>query len=182
MQKSRRNHGARGRAKRAPLVADRRANGAQGEIDVIKRVLCPNCESRLVQLPPSFPIFDVQCSRCLFRAQVKSAKTAPKGEVFGGGWDIIAHHKRAGGLAPPLIASFSWSSKGHPQRAIFFFPFLRPHNMRSRVRSLGGAHPGYREFNYVGLFDQEVPRVLLYSQGDWQRRKKRAQGAAPTSD
>src|SRR5436189_501349 len=154
MVKPLRNQRAPVRPKRAALpVTDRRANGDQGEAEVIKLVPCPNCESRLMKLPPSFPIYDVQCRRCLFRAQVKSAKCPPKGEVFGGGLDIMAHVKRAGALAPILITNFSWRIRGRIQQAIYLFPFIGAHNMRPRVRSQKGLRPGYREFNYVGLMD-----------------------------
>jgi DNA-directed RNA polymerase subunit RPC12/RpoP len=142
-----------------------RRRGEQGERDIIAKVKCPHCRSRLMQLPPSFPIYDVQCTRCLFRAQVKSARTKPKGELFGGGWEIMEKSLRAGQLVPPLIVNFRWRAKGKSCQAIYFFPFISKANMRPRTRSRRGRRPGYREFNYVNLLKDNVPRISLLLRG-----------------
>ena len=42
-----------------------------------------------MKLPAGYPIYDVQCTACAFRAQVKSANSKPKNEIFGTGWDIM---------------------------------------------------------------------------------------------
>jgi len=63
----------------------RKSRGDQGEDEVVQKVKCPNCRSKLMKLPPSFPLYDVQCTRCLFRAQIKSARCKPKNEIFGAG-------------------------------------------------------------------------------------------------
>lgn len=140
-------------------------SGFGGEMEITKYVACPGCNSPLVLLPKGFPLYDIQCSRCIFRAQVKTNRCAPKGQIFGAGYDILESSRRAGQLIPPLIAHFNWVDKsgdGSLRREVYFFPFLTDSNIRLRVRSAGGARPGYREFNYVGLFNDNVARMCLF--------------------
>jgi len=113
-------------------------------------------------LPPQFPIYDVQCTRCLFRAQVKTVGEKPRGVLFGAAFEIVERNKRTGQLPAPLIANFRWRSDGRWKQEIYFFPFLTQANVRSRRRSKDGARTGYREFNYVGLLAENVARVRLY--------------------
>ncbi len=136
--------------------------GDQGEDDVIKKVPCPNCGMRLVRLPKNFPLYDVQCEGCVFRAQVKTNRSPPKDQVFGSGREILRHFKAGGQLIPPLIANFCWSKGSKPQQKIIFYPFLTKDNIKGRVRSKRASHPGYKEFNYVGLLDEETPKVVVY--------------------
>lgn len=136
-------------------------SGQTGERDVVRLVRCPNCDSKLMRLPPQFPIYDIQCTRCLFRAQVKSVAGKPRDELFGGGYAIRERYKRTGGLPAPLIANFHWKERGVMRREVYFFPFLTDANIRRRRRSAESAHPGYREFNYFGLLGDQVARVRL---------------------
>jgi hypothetical protein len=143
-------------------MAKSHQSGSDGEAEVVQAVKCPNCGSSLMALPVSFPLFDVQCKRCLFRAQVKTARCPPKNEIFGAGWDILEKNRKAGHLIPPLIAHFHWKDKtGQARRKVYFFPFLTDDNIRLRTRSSNGKRPGYREFNYVGLLGENVPRMVL---------------------
>jgi len=41
-------------------------------------------------LPKNYPLYDVQCTGCLFRAQVKTNNSKPRLAIFGAGWDIIS--------------------------------------------------------------------------------------------
>lgn len=147
--------------------------GDRGEADVVRRVKCPNCDSALMKLPPSFPLYDVQCTRCLFRAQVKSAGCPPKSEVFGSGWNILEKNRRVGHMIPPLIVNFHWTVGGRTSREVYFFPFLTRVNLRPRERSVRGKRPGYREFNYIQLFAHNVPRMLLTRSGINRARRRR---------
>lgn len=142
-------------------------SGSLGENDVIATIRCPNCRSELLLLPPSNPLFDVQCNRCIFRAQVKTARCKPKSEIFGAGWDILDKTLKAGQMVPPLIVNFRWEDKttGEDCQAIYFFPFLTRANLKARTRSDDGLRPGYKEFNYVGLDGPEVPRQVLHKSG-----------------
>jgi hypothetical protein len=137
-------------------------HGDRAEAYVVARIRCPNCKARLFRLPQSFPMYDVQCSKCLFRAQVKSASCKPKSQIFGGGWSMMEKNLRTGHFVPPLIVTFRWrSSKGATRHVVMFFPFLTRENLRKRTRSDNGSHPGYKEFNYVNLLRDDVPRRVL---------------------
>jgi hypothetical protein len=148
---------------RSSLVAppSNRSRGDDGELDVIAQVECPHCGHDLQQLPPGFPIFDVQCTRCVFRAQVKTNATKPKGVIFGSGYQVLRHHLLTGQLMPPLIVNFRWTEARRRRQQIVLFPFLTKHNVRQRTRGSKGARPGYSEFNFVGLADEATPRVVL---------------------
>ena len=139
-------------------------SGSKGESEIVRLIRCPNCQSRLMSLPAGFPLFDIQCTRCLFRAQVKTARCAPKSEIFGAGRDILEKNLRAGHLIPPLIVNFHWgATKGKGRiRKVYLFPFLTKRNLRFRQRSENGKRPGYKEFNYVGLLNVDVPQVVLF--------------------
>ena len=146
----------------SPSVNKNKQQGDDGEIDVVRRIACPNCGKRLQQLPPGFPLFDVQCRRCVFRAQVKTNRNKPKDEVFGAGYEILAHFLASGQLIPPLIANFRWREGSSVRQRVIFYPFLTMKNIRRRRRGSSGARPGYEEFNYVGLQKEGTPkRVLL---------------------
>jgi len=148
-------------------------SGNRGELEVIESVTCPNCRSRLMQLPPLFPLFEVQCTRCMFRAQIKTARCKPKSQIFGAGWDVLDKTLKSGQLIPPLIVNFRWTERGLGDcQEIYFFPFLTKNNVRMRQRSPDGKRPNYREFNYIELFSENVPRMLLFER---HARRRRAQ-------
>jgi hypothetical protein len=138
-------------------------SGRAGEAAVVEVVRCPNCQSKLLLLPPGFPLFDVQCTRCMFRAQVKTVRAAPlKDQVFGAGWDVLEKSLKAGQLIPPLILNFQWvdGATNAKRHEVYFYPFLTKDNVRRRQRSDRGQRPGYKEFNYVGLLT--VPQMKLF--------------------
>jgi len=64
--------------------------GDVGEREVVELIPCPNCGKRLMPLPKNYPLYDVQCTGCLFRAQVKTNNSKPRLAIFGAGWDIIS--------------------------------------------------------------------------------------------
>ena len=132
-------------------MAGNQAAGALGEREVCELVRCPNCSKQLVLLPTGFPLFDVQCSRCLFRAQVKTVNGKPRGSIFGAGWDIYEKVLKAGHLAPPLIVNFKWVAKGEPQQEIRFYPFIAKKNVQKYQLSPTARRANYRMFRYVGL-------------------------------
>lgn len=146
---------------RAPAITNQQ-RGDAGERDVIRKVRCPNCGSKLQQLPPSFPIFDVQCTRCVFRAQVKSSNSAPRDEVFGSGHSVLSHYLKAGQIMPPLIVNFRGDKNGRTRQSIMLFPFLTHRNIRRRVRGKRSVREGYKEFNFVGLKHESTPKVVLF--------------------
>ena len=64
-------------------------SGDIGEKEVVDCVPCPNCGKSLMLLLPNYPLYDVQCIGCSFRAQVKTSKLKPKKQIFGAGWQIM---------------------------------------------------------------------------------------------
>ncbi len=111
-------------------------------------------------LPRNYPLYDVQCTGCSFRAQVKTNNSRPKDEIFGAGWEIIDKVLKSGFMVPPLIANFKWSEKGKKRQRILFYPFVPRGNLRKRQLSAKARRANYKMFNYVGL--NKLPRFVLY--------------------
>lgn len=128
-----------------------KAAGDKGEQEVIDLVPCPNCGKKLMQLPPSYPLYDVQCTACSFRAQVKTNNTKPKAEIFGAGWDIMQKVLKSGFLAPPLITNFKWLEKETAHQEIRFYPFIPKENLSMHQLSPKARRANYKMFNYIGL-------------------------------
>jgi len=142
-------------------------SGTRGEQWVAKNIPCPNCDSSLMLLPVGFPLFDVQCSRCLFRAQVKANRCKPKDQIFGAGWEILDRTLRTGQLIPPLLVNYEWldRSTGKNRHEVHFFPFLTKANLSRHRRPRTGQRPGYKQFNYVGLLKPSTPQAVLFPKG-----------------
>lgn len=98
--------------------------GSVGEREVIAHVPCPNCAKPLMVLPKNYPLYDLQCTGCSFRAQVKTNKSKPKDEIFGAGWDIMEKVLKSGFMVPPLFANYKWVEKGIEKQRIIFYPFI----------------------------------------------------------
>ena len=112
-------------------------------------------------LPPSYPLFDLQCSGCSFRVQVKTNRSKPKDEIFGAGWQIMDKVLKSGYLVPALIANFIWKEKGIDKQEIRFYPFIPKKNLKKRKLSETSRRPNYEMFNYVGL-ESDIPYFVLY--------------------
>ncbi len=125
--------------------------GTQGEQEVVNLVPCPNCNKKLMMLPKNYPMYDVQCTGCSFRAQVKTNKSKPKDEIWGAGWEIVDKVMKAGFMIPPLIAHYKWIDKGVAKRRILFYPFIPRANLRKRQLPPTARRANYKMFNYVGL-------------------------------
>jgi DNA-directed RNA polymerase subunit RPC12/RpoP len=135
--------------------------GDKGELEVCKLVPCPNCGNKLVLLPQGFPMYDVQCSRCLFRAQVKTVNSKPKNSIFGAGYDIYEKVLKAGFLSPPLIVNFKWKTKEGLRQEIHFYPFIAKGNVQKYKLSPTAKRANYRMFKYTKL--DKIPRIIVYS-------------------
>ena len=131
--------------------------GTAGERWVKRNVRCPSCHSKLILLPPGFPLVDVLCTSCLFRAQVKTNGCKPRDQIFGAGWEILDRSLKAGQLIPPLLVNYEWLDKGKKHHEVHFFPFLTRDNIQRHQRS----RRDYKQFNWVGL--NEAPKLVLYS-------------------
>lgn len=135
--------------------------GDTGETEVCELVLCPNCQKALMTLPKNYPLFDVQCTGCTFRAQVKTNNSKPKEVIFGAGWDIMEKVLKSGYTVPPLIANFKWSEKGVAKQEIRFYPFIPKANLSKRQLSPEARRANYKMFNYTGL--STLPYFIVYS-------------------
>ncbi len=142
-------------------MASNKFSGDIGENDVIELVPCPNCGKRLMILPPSFPLFDVQCTGCSFRAQVKTNLSKPKREIFGAGWEIMDKVTKSGYIIPPLITNYKWKEKGVNRQEIRFYPFIPKTSLKKRKLSETARRANYWMFNYIGL--DKLPYLILYS-------------------
>lgn len=142
-------------------MATHKQTGDIGEKEVIEKIKCPNCGKKLVPLPPGFPMYDVQCSRCMFRAQIKTVNSAPRNSIFGAGWDIYDKVLKAGYLAPPLIINFKWKCEGGLCQEIRFYPFIAKANIEKYILSSKAKRANYKMFKYVKL--NQAKYFMLYS-------------------
>lgn len=129
----------------------RRMRGDDGEELLIKSVPCPNCSKELMRLPTNYPLYDVQCTGCAFRAQVKANQTKPKAVIFGAGWQIIEKVMKAGFMIPPLFVIFRWRESNFSQTEIRFYPFIPKRNLRKYTLSPTARRANYKMFLYTGL-------------------------------
>ncbi len=144
------------------LVGNNRHRGKKGEKQVVNLVRCPNCGKKLSLLPPGYPMYDLQCTACSFRAQVKTPSRSPKNQVLGASWDILHRVLRAGFMIPPLIINFTWGTGRGRKQIIRFYPFIPTRNIVPyKVNSQGNA--SYKSFYYTGL--DELPHFDLYESG-----------------
>ena len=145
----------------------RKETGDIGEELVAKKAPCPSCGKALTLLPESYPLFDVQCSACLFRCQVKTTATEPKSTIRGAGWQILNAARRTGQQMPPMIyvANVGKAAKGDP--VIRFYPFI-PRSHLKPYQAFPDGHPraGYKLFNYIRM--NQLPSFVLDSRGRWQ--------------
>lgn len=138
-----------------------KVTGDAGEAEVCELVHCPNCSSKLSLLPPSFPLADILCTRCQFRAQVKTVSKSPGDSILGAGYDIYEKVFKAGYLLPPLFANFKWTNKeGKFEQEIRFYPFISKKNIKSYTLSEKAVRANYRMFRYVGL--KSAPFSVVY--------------------
>lgn len=135
-------------------------SGDIGELEVVEKVPCPNCGKGLMALPKNYPLYDVQCTGCLFRAQIKTNNTKPKPIIFGAGWDIIEKVMKSGYMVPPLITNFKWKDKEGEHQEIRFYPFVPKVNLKMHKLSPTARRANYKMFNYTGI--DEIPFFTLF--------------------
>lgn len=141
-------------------MAGNKIAGDLGEQEVVDLVPCPNCGNRLMLLPPNYPLVDVQCTGCLFRAQVKTNNSKPKKEIFGAGWEIQDKVLKSGYQMAPLIANFKWIEGGVIRQEICFYPFIPKNNLKPRNVVFASERKDHKMFNYIGL--DTLPHFVLY--------------------
>jgi len=109
-------------------------------------------------LPPNYPLVDVQCTACNFRAQVKTVNSKPKNISFGAGWEIINKVLKSGYMIPPTFFNFKWL-EGKRQE-IRFYPFIPKINIKKYQLSKTARRANYKMFHYKGL--NNLPYFVLY--------------------
>lgn len=131
------------------IVVSNKITGDKGELEVIELIRCPNCVRKLMLLPNSYPLYDVQCTGCFFRAQVKSSTgSKPRDTIRGAGWDIMDKVLKSGALVPPLITNSKWKEKGEERQEIRFYPFISKINLVKRTANIKSVERIYKMFNY----------------------------------
>lgn len=141
-------------------MAGNKLSGDQGEKEIAKKVNCPNCGKRLMLLPPNYPLYDVQCTGCMFRAQVKTNNHKPSNIIFGAGWQIMDKVLKSGFITPPLFVNFKWKTKNKRFQEIRFFPFVPKKNLKKYKLSEKARRANYWMFVYTGLND--LPYFKVY--------------------
>src|SRR3989344_7067827 len=132
-------------------MAGNKKVGDRGEQEVINLVPCPNCGKKLMGLPQGYPLFDVQCTGCSFRAQVKTNNHTPSAVIFGAGWQIMDKVLKSGFITPPIFTNFKWNNKSGSYQEIRFYPFVPKNNLRKYKLSEKARRANYWMFNYVGM-------------------------------
>jgi DNA-directed RNA polymerase subunit RPC12/RpoP len=130
--------------------------GEAGEKEIIKKIACPNCEKKLMLLPKNYPLFDVQCTGCSFRAQIKTVSSQPKNTFFGAGWEIMNKVLKSGYMVPPLLVNFVW--KNHQE--IRFYPFIPRLTLTNYQLSSKARRANYKMFHYTEM--NKLPYFILY--------------------
>jgi hypothetical protein len=141
-------------------MSKNKESGDAGELEVVNLVPCPNCGKSLMTLPKNYPLYDVQCTGCLFRAQIKTNNSKPKPQIFGAGWDVIEKVMKSGYMVPPLIANFKSKDKDGLHQEIRFYPFVPKINLKMHKLSPTARRANYKMFNYIGI--DEIPYFTLY--------------------
>ena len=137
-----------------------KTTGTEGENNVCRLVPCPNCHKPLMTLPPNYPLFDLQCTGCSFRAQVKTVSGKPKNVLFGAGWDIMEKVLKSGYMIPPVFINFQWIDKLGKHQEIRFYPFVPKVNIRKYQLSPRAHRANYKMFHYTGMAD--LPYFVVY--------------------
>lgn len=133
--------------------------GSEGEKEVIEKVKCPNCGQSLMSLPTSYPLFDVQCTACLFRAQIKTSTSRPGGKIMGATADVMNYYMKAGQIIPPLIVNYKWDEG----QEIRFYPFIPRENLKFRQLSSTAIRANLKMFDYINL--NKLAFFLLFQAG-----------------
>ncbi|HVS58759.1 MAG TPA: DpnI domain-containing protein [Candidatus Saccharimonadales bacterium] len=141
-------------------MAGNKIAGDFGEQEVVDKVPCPNCSKSLMLLPKNYPLFDLQCTSCSFRAQVKTNLSKPKSIIFGAGWDIMNKVLKSGYLVPPLITNFKWTEKSLERQEIRFYPFVPKSHLDKYQLPETARRANYWMFRYKGL--DKLPYFILY--------------------
>ncbi len=145
----------------------KKTTGDIGEKFVASNAPCPACGKALVALPEGYPLFDLQCSACTFRCQVKATVKQRQNAIPGGGWSILNAVLKTGQHVPPLIyvSRVGEAHSGSP--VVRFFPFI-PRNHLKKVQPFPDGHKraDYLQFRYTRM--NRVPSFILNEKNKWE--------------
>jgi hypothetical protein len=141
-------------------LKSRAASGAEAERFVVDKIPCPSCGSALRALPAGYPLYDVECTSCLLRAQVKRVLARPRDRIRGASWEVIAHHFKTGHPIPPMFACFGWHASATEPEAVWFFPLIPTRNVKMRALSERHQTPGRKMAEYVEM--KSLPHFVLF--------------------
>lgn len=142
-------------------MSKNKETGNKGEIEITELVPCPNCNKKLILLPPNYPLVDIQCTGCTFRAQVKTINSKPKGTTLGAGWEIMDKVLKSGYMIPPTFFNFKWTSG----QEIRFYPFIPKKNIQKYQLSETARRSNYKMFRYVGI--DKLPYFVVYKKEEY---------------
>jgi hypothetical protein len=148
-----------------PPAPSRVALGTEAEEFVCANVPCPSCTSPLRPLPGGYPLLDVECTGCLFRAQVKRVKMKPRSRLRGGSWGPVDVWLKTGFLLPPMLVCFDWPAGEAGPGSIYLFPLVPKKNVKRR--RLSEAHKtaaGRVMTEYVDML--QLPYTVVYERSD----------------
>lgn len=123
-------------------------SGELGEKEVCELTKCPNCGGKLFQLAKNNPLYDVACSRCLFRVQVKTVgKNFDGKRIRGAGWSVMDKAQKAGMVIPPVILN--------TKDEIRFYPYIPKSSLIKRIAIINKTrrHP---------MFDYDIRDLKYY--------------------
>lgn len=147
---------------------NRQEVGRLGEQELVAHVPCPNCGRKLMPLPKNYPMCDVQCTACNFRAQVKTNSVDPKNkkEIFGATWEIMNKVMKAGYLVPALFVLFNWNENGEKRSELRFYPFVPKGHLKPRRTHIKKTNRNLVMFNYR---DIHLIPYYVYNKGEWEK-------------
>ncbi len=132
----------------------------QWEKEIVSLVQCPNCQKPLMLLPPNYPLYDLQCTGCSFRAQVKTISKKPSKLFFGAGRDIMEKVLKSGFMIPPLFANFKRKEQGKEKQEVRFYPFIPKGNLHKYQLSSTARRANYKMFHYQNM--DTLPYFIVY--------------------
>ena len=137
-------------------MVNNKESGDFGEREIVELIPCPNCNKNLMTLPKNYPLVDVQCTGCIFRAQVKTVNSKPKSQILGAGWEIMNKVLKSGYMIPPIFVNFKWDNN----QEIRFYPFIPKINITSYKLSPNARRANYKMFHYIGM--DKLPFLIAY--------------------
>jgi hypothetical protein len=138
------------------IMAGNKLAGDIGEKEVIKHAPCPNCGKKLMGLPANYPLYDVQCIGCSFRAQIKTnnKKALTTKEIFGATWLVMEKVLKSGRRL--VRETRSTPTKRYSLDRSYQWASLRCENSYCQEF----CHPWQVRLSVTALTIARVPRVL----------------------